>query len=124
MGFDWLTSMMPYGDIWRTSRRLLHAHLHQGAASKYHFTQIMAARKLAQEILIAQQDVGMLSHVVRANFGRMIIEMVYGIVSEESASEQLSLAEEAIEASNPAFVPGHFLVDLMTFCECCCFLCF
>jgi hypothetical protein len=124
MGLDFITTVTPYGDVWRTARRLLHAHLHQGVASKYHHTQIVSARKLAQDILITRQDANMLSPVVRANFGRTIIKMVYAIDTEEVASEQLSLAEEVLAAFSLSFAPGHFLVDFLSFCERSCFRCF
>jgi hypothetical protein len=57
--------------------------------SKCQPTQIAAARKLAQDILVTQQDADMLSPVVRTNFRRTITKMVYGIDKEEAASEQL-----------------------------------
>jgi cytochrome P450 len=120
MGIDWATPVAPYGDTWRTHRRLLHAHLNRDVATKYQPTQIASARKFAKEILTARQEVGMVSHVALENFGRMMIQMVYGIDSEEAAREHLSLAEFLLEAFSVAFTPGHFLVDFLTFCENCC----
>jgi cytochrome P450 len=124
MGLDFITSVTPYGDIWRTARKLLHAHLHQGVVSKYHPTQITSARNFAQDILITRQDADALSPVVSANFGRTIIKMVYGIDTEEAASEQLSLAEDVLEAFSTAFAPGRFLVDSLEFCKWFCSLYF
>jgi cytochrome P450 len=117
MGLDFMTSVMPYGETWRTARRLLHTHLHQGVASKYEPTQIESARKFALETLAAKQDVGAVSHLVRSNFGRMMIKLVYGIDSEDYASEHLEQSEEIISAFSEAFTPGRFLVDLMPACE-------
>jgi cytochrome P450 len=117
MDFAWLTSVVSYGGVWRTARRLLHAHLHQGVASKYQPTQMASARKLTQDILVTQQDADMLSPVVRANSGRTIIKMVYGIDTEEVASKQLSLAEDVLSAFSASFTPGHFLVDSLPICE-------
>jgi hypothetical protein len=124
MGFDFNTALMPYGDTWRTSRRRIHAHLHQGVAPKYHPTQILSARKLAREILVAKQDVNALSHVVGTNFGRMMIKMMYGIDTEEAARKHLSLAEKILDAFSVGVTPGHFLVDFLTFCGHCFSLCF
>jgi hypothetical protein len=117
MGLDWVTSMTPYGNAWRSARRLLHAHLHQGVVLKYQPTQIVSARKLAREILIANQDISMLSHILHRNFGRMTMNMVYGIDSEEVANEQLSIVEKLADAIIESFMPGRFLVDFLTFCE-------
>jgi hypothetical protein len=117
MGLDFMTGVIPYGDVWRTTRRLLHAHLHQSVALKYRPTQLISARKLAHEILAAQQEVGTVSPVVRANFGRMIVKLTYGIDTEEAASKHLALAEKVLDAFSASITPGHFLVDLLTFCE-------
>jgi hypothetical protein len=79
--------------------------------------QITSARKLAQEILVAKQDIGMISHVVQANFGRMMMKMTYGINTEETVSEQLCLAEKVLVALSVTSTPGHFLVDFLPFRE-------
>jgi hypothetical protein len=117
MGTEWATSLAPYGGAWRTARRLLHSHLHQDAATKYYPVEIAFARKLTQEILVAKQEVGAVSHIVRSNFGRMIMKMAYGIESEKIASEQLSVAQKWVEAFVMASTPGRFLVDTFTFCQ-------
>jgi hypothetical protein len=118
MRFDWATPVAPYGERWRTHRRLLHAHLHQSVAGKHQSTQITSARKLAREIVVAKQEVGTLSHVVQANFGRTMMKMTYGIESEKAAKENLALGEKLLEAFSVGFTPGHFLVDVLTFREC------
>jgi cytochrome P450 len=117
MGLDWVTPLAPYGEPWRTARRLLHSHLHQGVVSKYQPIQIASARKLAQDILVAKQEIGAVSPIVRSNFGRMIMKLAYGIESEKTAREQLSMAEDILEKISEAFTPGRFLVDMFTFCE-------
>jgi hypothetical protein len=124
MGFDFGTVAMPYGDAWRTSRRLMHTHLNQGAASKYQPTQVTFARKLARDILRAKQDIGVVSQVVHANFGRMMVTLMYGIHNEDAVSKQLSLAEKAMEAFSVGFTPGNFLVDVLPLCKGTCFFCF
>jgi hypothetical protein len=117
MGLDFITGVVQYGDVWRTGRKLLHTHLHQGVASKYHSTQIMSARKLAQEILSAKQDNGVVSDVVRENFGRSVIKMAYGIDTEEVVREQITLVDTVMRGFSRSFTPGHFLVDFLTFCR-------
>jgi hypothetical protein len=124
VGVGWITSAAPYGEAWRTARRLQHAYLHKGVAIKYQSVQVASARKLAREILFAKQDAGAVAHIVRSNFGRMIMKMTYGIESEQTASEQLSIAEKYIEIATEAFTPGRFLVDVLTFCELCLFFLF
>jgi hypothetical protein len=91
--------------------------MHQGVVRKYQPVQIASARKLAQEILLAKQEVGAVSHIVRSNFGRMMMNMTYGIESEKTANEQLTLAEEYMKITATIFTPGRFLVDVFKFCE-------
>jgi cytochrome P450 len=114
---DWITSTAPYGEAWRTARRLLHSHLHKGVVTKYQPVQIASARKLAQDILVAKQEVGAISNIVRSSFGRLSMNITYGIETETTAKEQLSLAEEFIKITAVAFTPGRFLVDMFTFRE-------
>jgi cytochrome P450 len=117
VGIEWITVTTPYGEAWRTARRLLHSHMHQGVVRKYQPFQIMSARKLSQEVLAINQEVGAVSHIVQSYFGRMMMKMTYGIESEKVASEQLSLADEYTETTNTILTPGRFLVDIFTFCE-------
>jgi cytochrome P450 len=116
MGFDFGTVSMPYGDAWRTSRRLMHTHLNQGAAQAYQPIQMESARQFVCEILEAKQEIGVVSRVARANFGRMMAKILYGIEAEKDVREQLSISEKCIEAFKTGFTPGNFLVDVLPFC--------
>jgi hypothetical protein len=91
--------------------------MHHGVVRKYEPVQIASARKLAQDILLAKQEIGAVSHIVRSNFGQMMMNMTYGIESEKAANEQLSLAEEYMEMTTTVFTPGRFLVDVFKFCK-------
>jgi hypothetical protein len=117
MGAEWVTAFAAYGGAWRTGRKLLHSHLHRGVVTKYQPVQIFSARRLAQEILLAKQEFGAVSHIVRSNFGRMIMKMTYGIESAKTANEQLFIAEKYLDTLAMAFTPGRFLVDMFVFCE-------
>jgi cytochrome P450 len=117
MGFDWLLSRLHYGDAWRRGRRLLHAHVHPGVSPRYHSTQLLSARRFARDILNAKQDNEVLPHVIRANIGRTIIKIVYGIDVKDSGSEFISMPEKVIGDVNEGSIPGRFLVDFLPICK-------
>jgi hypothetical protein len=118
MDMKWVLFRMPYGDRWRRGRKLLHAHIHQGVAVRYHPVQIASARRFARDILSVKTEKEALANVVRASFGQSIIKMVYGIDAQDADSEYISLPEQVIRYTSQGATPGRFLVDSLPFCEC------
>jgi hypothetical protein len=102
----------------------MHTHLNQGDAQTYQPIQMTSAREFVCEILKAKQEIGVVSHVARANFGRMMAKVLYGIEAEKDVREQLSMAEKGIEAFKTGFTPGNFLVDVLPFCASSFLFCF
>jgi hypothetical protein len=107
MGFDWLLSMQPYGELWRRGRKLLHGHVHQGVTPQYQPVQLESARRFIREILLAKTDKDALPHAIKSNFGRSIIRMVYGIDPNQ-----------VLENISEASTPGRFLVDFLPMRTC------
>jgi hypothetical protein len=117
MDIKWPVAMMPYGELWRRARKLFHAHVHQGVAHRYHPAQLDSARRFARDILATRTDKEALPKAVRANFGRSIIKMTYGIDVADDESEFISLPEKVNQGIIDAGTPGRFLVDFLPFCE-------
>jgi cytochrome P450 len=111
MDMMWSLARLPYADRWRRGRKLLHAHVHQGVAHRYHPIQLASARRFARDILSVQPDKEALATAIRANFGRTIIKIVYGIDAPDAESEYIALAEQVIRHAVQAAAPGRFLVD-------------
>jgi hypothetical protein len=117
MGFDWSFVVLNYGDLWRRKRKLMHSYVNQGAAIRYHPTQVAMARRFALDILASTNDQEALPRAVRLNFAQMIIKIVYGIDVASYESEYISLPEKVIQNGSETFTPGRFLVDFFPICE-------
>jgi cytochrome P450 len=118
MGFGWLLSMQPYGELWRRGRKLLHGHVHQGVTPQYQPVQLESARRFIREILLAKTDKEALPHAIKSNFGRSIIRIVYGIDANSDDSEYISLPNQVLENISEASTPGRFLVDFLPIRTC------
>jgi cytochrome P450 len=105
--------VLPYGDLWRRKRKLMHSHIHQGVVDRYHPLQIASARRLAREILVATQNEDILPQAIRLNFSQIIIKAVYGLDVDSYESDYVSLPEKWLEISAQITTPGQFLVDVL-----------
>jgi hypothetical protein len=65
-----------------------------------------------RDLLAAKQDKEVLPALIRANFGRTIIKIMYGIDVGDEESEYISLPEKVLEQINELGQPGRYLVDL------------
>jgi hypothetical protein len=70
-----------------------------------------------QDLLAAKQNKEVLPALVRANFGRTIIKIMYGINVRDEESEYISLPEKVLEQLNEVSRPGQYLVDLFPSCN-------
>jgi cytochrome P450 len=113
METDWTVAVLRYGDSWRRKRKLLHAHVHQGAAERYHPIQIASARRFARDILVADTEPHVLPRAVRLNFAQMILKATYGIDVESYESEYISLPEKVLANIGDASTPGRFFVNVL-----------
>jgi hypothetical protein len=113
MDCKWALPIMPYGDRWRKGRKLMHTHMHAGAASMFHTIQIIAARRLIVDLLSASQQPSTLPKIVRWNVGQTIIKIVYGIDVKDTESKFVSMAEQLLKHLDESMMPGRFLVDFI-----------
>jgi hypothetical protein len=123
MGFTWILAFMPYGDQWRQGRKLLHAHVHAGAAVNYEPIQLLSARRFVRDLLVSEKTrpadklsdsaKAVLPRMVRANFALNAVRMIYGIDVRDSEAEAryVDVPEGVIRMGNEAGIPGRFLVD-------------
>jgi cytochrome P450 len=116
VGFDWGLTVLPYGDRWKQSRKLLHSHVHTSAATAYQPVQLASARALVLELLRTEHRQDVLPAMVRANFGRTTIKMVYGIDIKSGEEEYITMPEQVLHILSEAAIPGRFLVDLFPIC--------
>jgi hypothetical protein len=116
MKLQWALTLLPYGELWRRKRKLMHTHVHQGVVDRFQPIQVTYARRFARDILAGSTDSEALPRAVRLNFAQTIIKMVYGLDVNSYESEYVALPEKVMEKFSEAFIPGRFLVDLIPIC--------
>jgi cytochrome P450 len=116
MGSEWALSLLPHGAKWKESRRLLHAHVHSSAATAYQPVQLASARGLVVDLLRAEHNMNVLPNMIRTNFGKTTIKMVYGIDIKNDEDEYITIPERVLHAISDAAIPGRFLVDVLPIC--------
>jgi cytochrome P450 len=117
MGFDWALNVLPYGERWRQSRKLLHGHVHPGVVPTYEPIQLASARRLVVDLIHAEHNKNILPHIIKTNFGAATIKMVYGIDVKGNGDKYMATPEKVIHAITVGTVPGRFLVDVLPFCS-------
>ncbi|KAG6899467.1 hypothetical protein C0993_010110 [Termitomyces sp. T159_Od127] len=108
MGWDFLTGFMPYGELWREHRRLVHQSFHPNAALRFRPQELKASRGLLRRLLKDPNDV--LGHL-RHMSGEVIMSITYGIEVGPEDDPYITTAERAVRSLSMAAIPGRFLVD-------------
>jgi hypothetical protein len=116
MMLQWNFGLLPYGELWRRKRKLMHAHFHPGVADRYHSVQLASVRRFAQNILVTKNEKEDLLPVVRLSFAQMFFKAVYGIDVDSYKSEYISLPEQLAKNVDKAITPGRFIVDVLPIC--------
>ncbi|EKM55879.1 uncharacterized protein PHACADRAFT_256807 [Phanerochaete carnosa HHB-10118-sp] len=100
--------LLPYGDYWRTHRRLFHQYFRPRAVPQYHLKQAKAVHKLLQSLLKSGDD--FVPHV-RYMAGSMILDIVYAS-DAQPGDPRIELVEKAVYTVNHIINAGIFLVDV------------
>lgn len=116
MKLDWSFVMMSYGEPWRSRRKLMHTHVHQGVSDRYHKIQVSSARRFARDILNAELNQEALPRAIRLNFAQMTTKTVYGIDVDRYDSKYVALPEKVNADFSEVCTPGRFLVDFIPIC--------
>jgi len=104
--------MMPYGDRWRTHRRLCHEVLNDGLRSTGNFdvhTRKHTYRFLSRLLEAPERFLQEAAFVP----GAMIMSVTYGIDSKSADDPLLKAVTEATFELTAAMIPGKFLVDMI-----------
>lgn len=108
MGWEWDIVFVPYGDLWRAQRKMLHQTFHTTASHKFHPHMQKNAHYLLRQFLKRPGDViPNLRHMA----GKTIMDIAYGLEVQDENDPYTKLAEEANRTVLEACVPGAFLVD-------------
>ncbi|KAI0298785.1 cytochrome P450 [Multifurca ochricompacta] len=109
MNFTPSIVLAPYGDHWKSMRRITQQSLNRSSSLAFLPSQLGDARLLLQELLVHPENyIG----AIRYALGKNIIENTYGIRITSPSSEYVKLSRETHEVIQNAVVPGSFFVDV------------
>ncbi|KAJ7146035.1 cytochrome P450 [Mycena epipterygia] len=110
MGLDQSMPLLPYGNEWRTQRKLAHLALSPTAVKKYHIVQEDLAVLLCTNLLSTPKE--FFNHV-RLISSRIILSITYGLSVDAADDEYITHADDTMRLIGEATVPGAFLCDLL-----------
>ncbi|KDR69223.1 hypothetical protein GALMADRAFT_925136 [Galerina marginata CBS 339.88] len=110
MGWTWAMSLMPYGEVWRESRRVFTQYFQGSNASLYQAPQMEFVRKMLPRLLDAPED---FLAITRHTVGGTAVSMAYGFPIHPTDDPFINLAEQAVASAGEAAMPGAFLVDIL-----------
>ncbi|KAF8880683.1 cytochrome P450 [Infundibulicybe gibba] len=110
MNLDIVITFLPYGSAWRVRRRMFHERFHMGVVGQYKPIQARESRRFLQRLLDTPDD---FMHHIRHCFSAAIMDIAYGIKTEDTNDPYTTIAEEVFAGVAEAGVAGSFLVDLI-----------
>ncbi|KAI0754764.1 cytochrome P450 98A3 [Daedaleopsis nitida] len=110
-GWGWNIGLLPYGQDWRSQRRMFWQHFHPGIISKYSQAVEKAACRLACRLLTSPDNVG---PIIRDSLGEVFIRTAYGLNPSESNNKYTGLFEKAISDLD-VLISGTNLLEFFPF---------
>ncbi|KAH9990779.1 cytochrome P450 [Russula vinacea] len=110
MNFTPSIVLAPYGEHWKSMRRITQQSLNRSSSLAFLPSQLLDARLLLQELLVHPNNyIG----AIRYALGKNIIENTYGIrITSPIQRQYVKLSRETHEVIQNAVVPGSFFVDV------------
>ncbi|TFK24835.1 cytochrome P450 [Coprinopsis marcescibilis] len=109
MGWSYILPLVPYGDEFRSKRKLFHQHFHSGNTSLYRAGIHQNLPHLLTRLLEDPQDFRQSNTLFMAG---TLLKITYGVDDKESTRYYIQLFEEALAPIIRAAIPGSFLVDI------------
>ena len=113
MGLNkWSFPLFEYGERWRMHRRLFHEFFNIATVDRYDEDQRRAASRLLKNL--SEHPTDFRRHVKLAT-GSLALDIAYGIRVDSPDNPYFRAAEEVIEATEPAMIPGAFAAEFFPF---------
>ncbi|KAF5350190.1 hypothetical protein D9757_013079 [Collybiopsis confluens] len=106
MGWKNTLFFLPYGEAWKSQRKIFHQAIPPGDMARFHSKLLKGTRNLLRVIARTDDVLNDFQSWVSV----FILDVVYGI-QEEDAGDFLLLGSEAIESLGVAGTPGAFYVE-------------
>ncbi|TCD66265.1 hypothetical protein EIP91_001594 [Steccherinum ochraceum] len=110
--WDYNTALMPYGQKWRTHRRVFHQHFHLGAVDVYRPVQLAVARRFLSWVLDMPEQS---RRHVRQMTSTIIYRITYGKTIASMNHEYFIAAEKAVAGASMVSIPGAYWVEFFPF---------
>lgn len=110
MGWNYITPFLPYGDRWRSHRRMFHQEFNATASRRFRPDQLNAVHHFLNKLLDSPEK--FMRHI-RHLAGEVIMSTTYGIRILPVNDPNIDIAEKAIRTLVESLVPGRFLVDVV-----------
>ncbi|KAL5511417.1 hypothetical protein ACEPAH_4633 [Sanghuangporus vaninii] len=108
-GLDWVFALMPYGDLWRTHRRVFSSKFGPSTVHMFNPAFDFASTRLLELLLDRPNE---FEDHVRLHIAQQIMMSIYGIVPKTRNDKFVVLAERALAAISELARPGAFLADI------------
>ncbi|RPD81994.1 CyP450 monooxygenase [Lentinus tigrinus ALCF2SS1-7] len=96
LGFRWNVGLMPYGQGWRSRRRVVWQHFHPGILHRYNLLLETNAQRILRRLLAGSADE--LEDNIRYSLGTALIQVSYGLEAAEVDDKHIATFEDAIES--------------------------
>ncbi|KAA1473745.1 cytochrome P450 [Dentipellis sp. KUC8613] len=115
LGWDFGTGMLPYGDKWRTRRRLMHKHFHSNAALAYRPLQEVKVRNFLRNV---HGDNSRFERYLRVAAADISLSISYGHgVGDPDEDRFVRAAEDSMAMLSGAIFPGAMIVNVFPFLQ-------
>nr|AAS88582.1 PAH-inducible cytochrome P450 monooxygenase PC-PAH 3 [Phanerodontia chrysosporium] len=101
-------SLMPYGEGWRTRRRLFHQHFRPMAVPQYHTRQLKAVHGLVQSLFEAPQNY---KEHIRFMAGSAILDIIFAF-DIQPGDPRIEIVEKGVQTATEFMCSGVYLVDV------------
>ncbi|KAL0066768.1 hypothetical protein AAF712_006159 [Marasmius tenuissimus] len=109
LGWDKDFIILPYGNLWKTCRRLFHQEFPHNNSSRHESQQLRVNRALLKNVL---SDPAHYRDHIRQMTGTLITLVTYGL-DVNPDHPVIRIAERGIEVSTHVATPGAYLVDTL-----------
>ncbi|KII83024.1 hypothetical protein PLICRDRAFT_47437 [Plicaturopsis crispa FD-325 SS-3] len=112
MGWHWHLAALPYGEEFRTGRRLFHREFNPQASLRFRPLQLDVTHDLLRRLVVSPDQYS--EHIIHMA-GTSIISVAYGMKVKPHDDPYIAAAELANRSLVAALSPGSFYVDYLPF---------
>ncbi|KAI0341735.1 cytochrome P450 [Trametopsis cervina] len=113
-GWDWHVGFMPYGQEWRSVRRIVHQYFNQSVTSNYRNKQTSEVHAFLRRLL-EQQGEKLKETPIRLMLAGIILNVVYGMPVTGMDDPYIKLASKAMDVQVESNLFGAFWVEFIPF---------